>query len=74
VGTQVDEVKEQSRPTPAWLRVVAAIGIAAFLILFVAGVLGYYDWWLVASIVFVFSFGAVWFHKLRGDREEPPSP
>jgi hypothetical protein len=63
-------VKAQERPTPAWLRVVAAIGVAAFFLLFIAGIFGYYDGWLAASVVFVVAFGAVWVHKLLNDKPD----
>jgi hypothetical protein len=56
--------------TPTWVRVAAGIAVAAFFVVFLTGVFGYYDWWLIASAVFLVAFGAVWAYKLRHDREE----
>ena len=57
-----DEAKTSA--TPMWVRVAAAIAIVAFFVLFLMGVLGYYDGWLVASAVFLVAFGGVWAYKL----------
>jgi hypothetical protein len=53
-----------------WLRIVAALAVVAFFVLFLAGLFGYYDWWLVASIVFAIGFGAVWIYNLFHDPDD----
>lgn len=55
--------------TPTWVRVAAGTAVAAFFVVFLTGVFGYYDWWLIASAVFLVAFGAVWAYKLRHDRD-----
>ena len=68
-GDEVGAERLEATVTPTWVRVAAGTAIASFFVLFLTGVFGYYDWWLIASAVFLVAFGAVWAYKLRHDRD-----
>jgi hypothetical protein len=60
--------KKRPRAAPMWVRVMAGLAIAAFFVLFAAGLFGYYGWWMVASAVFIVGYGVAWVYQYFNDR------
>jgi hypothetical protein len=52
-----------------WIRVTAAIAIAAFLLSLFGGLLGAEGWWQASGLVFTVAFGVVSAYKLRHERD-----
>lgn len=55
---------------PAWVRVVAALAILAFLFSTFGGLLGAQGWWQASGVVFAVLFAVVWGYQVRKSHHE----
>jgi hypothetical protein len=59
---------------PTWVRIVAALGIAAFLLSMLGGLFRASAWWQASGLVFVIAFAAVAYYRMRHEGEDAIKP